>query len=100
MDIINRLTYKIEQYGTGIEWGTGEDVGTDLWSDLDNLRNSRNKNNLISDWKYKNAFECIEKWHLNGKKAFDKMNYTLPKMLAYFQKKGFRFEKIGSITVG
>jgi hypothetical protein len=36
----------------------------------------------------------------DSKKAFDKMNYTLPKMLAYFQKKGFRFEKIGSINVG
>ena len=32
----------------------------------------------------------------DSEKAFDKMNYTLPKMLAYFQKKGFRFEKIDS----
>lgn len=75
MDLINRLTYKIEQYGTGIEWGTGEDVGVNLWRDLDNLRNNRNKNNLISDWKYKNEFDCIEQWHQNGKKAFHKMSW-------------------------
>jgi hypothetical protein len=75
MDIIHRLTYKIDQYGTGIEWGSGEDVGANLWRDLDNLRNNNNRNNLISNWKYKNEFECIEEWHLNGRKAFDKMSW-------------------------
>ena len=75
MDIINRLTYKIEQYGTGIEWGSGEDVGANLWREIDNLRNNRNKHNLISDWKYKKEFECIEKLHLNSKKTFNEMSW-------------------------
>ena len=75
MDIINRLTYKIDQYGTGIEWGTGEDVGANLWSDLDNLRNSSNRNNLISNWKYRDVFEDTEKSHENGKKMFNLMNW-------------------------
>jgi len=70
MDIINRLTYKIDCYGTGIEWGTVEDVKANLWNDLDNLRNSSNKNNLIHDWKYKDVFETTEECHSHGKKSF------------------------------
>ena len=75
MDIINRLTYKIDQYGTGIEWGTAEDVRANLWHDLDNLRNCNNKNNVISDWKYKDAIETTEQWHLNGNKTFNLMSW-------------------------
>jgi hypothetical protein len=73
--IIARLTYKLDQYGTGIEWGTGEDVKANLWRDLDNLRNNNNRNNLLSEWKYKNAFETAERWHENGRKTFELMTW-------------------------
>ena len=75
MDIINRLTYKIDQYRTGIEWGTEQDVGVNLWNELDNLLNSSNKNNIISNWKYKKEFECVENWHMNGKQLFNLMSW-------------------------
>ena len=75
MEFINRLTYKIDNYGTGIDWGTTEDVKANLWRDLDNLRNNNNKNNLISDWKYKGNFETIERWHANGNKIFNLMSW-------------------------
>ena len=75
METINRLTYKIDQYATGIEWGTPEDVKANLWHDLDNLRNNNNKNNLISDWKYKDAFESTERCHENGRKTFNLMDW-------------------------
>ena len=34
----------------------------------------------------------------DSEKAFDKMNYTLPKMMEYFKQKGYRFEKIDSLN--
>lgn len=75
MDIINRLTNKIDQYGTGIEWGTCADVNTNLWNDLDNLRNNNNRNNLLENWKYKTAFEFTEHCHSNGYKSFYNMSW-------------------------
>jgi hypothetical protein len=75
MDIITRVTNKIDQYGTGIEWGTEQDVGVNLWNDLDNILNHSNKNNIISNWKYKNEFECAENWHMNGKQLFKLMSW-------------------------
>ena len=70
MDIITRLTNKLDQYGTGIEWGSCEDVGANLWHDLDNLRNNNNRNNLLSNWKYKTQFEFTEICHANGYRSF------------------------------
>jgi hypothetical protein len=75
MESINRLTNKIDQYGTGIEWGTPEDVKTNLWQDLDNIRNNNNLNNLLIDWKYKDAFETTLQWHENGRKIFNLMDW-------------------------
>jgi hypothetical protein len=75
MDLINRLSNKIDQYGYGNEWGSGLDVKDNLWTDLDNLRNSNIKNNLINDWKYKTDLQTTEIMHMNGKKTFNSMNW-------------------------
>jgi hypothetical protein len=63
MNTINRITNKLDYYGTGIEWGTTEDVKVNLWTDLDNLRNYNNRNNLINNWKYKDVFENAKFFH-------------------------------------
>ena len=34
----------------------------------------------------------------DSEKAFEKMNYTLPKMLEHFKQQGYRFEKIDSLN--
>ena len=75
MDTIQRLTNKLEYYGTGIDWGTAEDVKVNLWPDLDNLRNYNNRNNLISDWRYKDLFEFADNAHANGRKIFGLMTW-------------------------
>ena len=36
----------------------------------------------------------------DSEKAFDKMNYTLPKMLEHFKQQGYRFEKIDRLNAG
>jgi hypothetical protein len=74
MDIINRLTEKIDNYANN-DWGTSTDVHAALWQDIDNLRNNREKANLMLDWKYKSDFEYTEKTHLNEKKMFELMSW-------------------------
>ena len=74
MDIINRLTEKIDNYENS-EWGTSADVHAMLWPDVRNLRNLNpdNRANAMRDWVYKDAFECTEESHLNGNKTFELM---------------------------
>lgn len=76
MDIVNRLTEKIDNYAN-IEWGTPLDVHAMLWPDINDLRNmtSDNRANAIREWRYKNAFECTEQTHLNGNKPFELMSW-------------------------
>ena len=78
MDIINRLTEKIDNYGTeNSEWGTSTDVHAMLWQDINDLRNmtSDNKANAMREWRYKDDFECTEIEHVNGRKMFYLMNW-------------------------
>ena len=76
MDCINRLTEKLDNY-EGINWGNVEDVHTNLWNDLANLRNIKpeEKSNLLNGWKYKSDFEYTEEKHLNGQKSFHLMTW-------------------------
>ena len=64
MDIINRLTEKIDNYENS-EWGTSADVHAMLWPDVRNLRNLNpdNRANAMRDWVYKDTFECTEQAH-------------------------------------
>ena len=72
MDIINRLTEKIDSYADNNHWGTGADVHTNLWADLAELRNFKpnRRANMIRDWKYKTEFESTEQDHVNGQRIF------------------------------
>ena len=76
MDIINRLTEKIDNYENS-EWGTSADVHAMLWPDVRNLRNLNpdNRANAMRDWVYKDTFECTEQAHLNGNKMFELMSW-------------------------
>ena len=76
MDIINRLTEKIDNYENS-EWGTSLDVHAMLWPDVRNLRNLNpdNRANAMRDWVYKDTFECTEQSHLNGNKMFELMSW-------------------------
>ena len=76
METINRLTDKIDNYAN-VPWGTDDDVHATLWDDLDNLHNLRNdqKENVMRDWKYKDAYECTVKAHENGKKTFELLKW-------------------------
>jgi hypothetical protein len=75
-DIINRLTEKIDNYAYA-EWGTLDDVHAVLWDDLDALRNlpETERDKLLKDWKYKDAYECTEKAHENEGKTFQLSNW-------------------------
>ena len=78
MDVINRLTEKIDNYadGGGNIW-VGTAIHETLWDDLNDLRNfiPVNKANVMREWKYKRAFECTESSHLNENKTFELMNW-------------------------
>jgi hypothetical protein len=74
MDVINRLTEKINNYGGNTPWVSTE-IHETLWDDLNDLRNFTpdNKENVMREWKYKDAFECTETCHLNEQKLFELM---------------------------
>ena len=74
MDVINRLTEKINNYGGNTPWVSTE-IHETLWDDLNDLRNFTpdNKENVMREWIYKDAFECTEKTHLNEHKVFELM---------------------------
>ena len=76
MDIINRLTEKIDNYAN-IEWGTSLDVHAMLWPDVNELLNMTHDNraSAMHGWQYKDTFECTEKAHLNGNKTFELMSW-------------------------
>ena len=75
MDLINRLTEKIDSYASeNVKW-IGTNIHANMWSDLDNLRNHRDKENLMMEWKYKDAFESTVNSHLNENKIFELMSW-------------------------
>jgi len=77
MDLINRLTEKIDNYGSiNVRWVSTE-IHHTLWEDLNDLRNFKpeNKENAMRDWKYKEVFEANEIAHLNEKKVFIRMSW-------------------------
>lgn len=75
MEVINRLTENIDNYGDK-SWIATE-IHETLWDDLNDLRNFKpeHKENVMRDWIYKDAFDCTEKTHLNEKKIFEKMTW-------------------------
>ena len=75
-DIINRLTEKINNYAHA-EWGNDDDVHAVLWDDLNELRNLPNmeRDKLLKDWKYKDAYDCTEKAHENEEKTFELLKW-------------------------
>lgn len=75
MDLINRLTEKIDNYGGENAQWIGTHIHENLWADLDILRNNKDKENLMADWKYKDAFESTVHSHLNNAKIFELMSW-------------------------
>jgi hypothetical protein len=75
-DIINRLTEKINNYAYA-EWGNDDDVHAVLWDDLNELRNLPNmeRDKLLKDWKYKDAYDCTVKAHENEGKTFELLKW-------------------------
>jgi hypothetical protein len=75
-DIINRLTEKINNYAYA-EWGNDDDVHAVLWDDLNELRNlpSMERDKLLRDWKYKDAYDCTVKAHENEGKTFELLKW-------------------------
>jgi hypothetical protein len=49
---------------------TDEFLHEKIWDSMNMLRNDPNKDELISEWKYREDFICTENRHLNGEKFF------------------------------
>jgi len=73
---MNKLTNDLERFSyQTIDLITPEVLHVTLWPQLNRLRNSPNKNNLIASWKYKDYFIMTEENHTNGSQQFKLVNW-------------------------
>ena len=70
------LTMLIDQLNYSNEPSiTGEMLHKKLWTGLNKLRLATNKDDLISEWKYKSDIIATESSHENNSKSFTKVDW-------------------------
>jgi hypothetical protein len=69
---LESLTKKLEDLGLG-NWGSTDDLHAILWNDIKSLLDNPNKEQIMSEWKYKDSFTSTENSHLNDEKFCENM---------------------------